>query len=96
MNRYLDILIGIFPAYRQRNIDSFAHPLNITNGPAYDNTYNKISATSEDSDQPAHPRRLIRIFADPMCFLQPPDYRKRDKREPLAYRVDVQADQRFS
>ena len=47
---------------------------------------------SEDSDQPAHPRSLIRVFADRMCLLKPPIYPKRDKREPLPYWVDVQAD----
>ena len=49
-------------------------------------------ATSEDSDQPAHPRSLIRIFADRMCLLQPPGFIKRDKWEYLPYWVDVQAD----
>ena len=43
-----------------------------THEPAHDKTYNKTSATSEDSDQPAHPRSLIRVFADRMCLLQPP------------------------
>ena len=32
------------------------------------------------------------VFADCMCSLQPPGYPKRDKLEPLAYWVDVQAD----
>ena len=27
--------------------------------PTHDKTYNKTKATSEDSDQPAHPRSLI-------------------------------------
>ena len=36
--------------------------------------YNKTFATSEDSDQPARPRRQIRVFADQMCLLQPPAY----------------------
>ena len=31
--------------------------------PVHDKTYNKIRATSEDSDQPAHLRSLIRVFA---------------------------------
>ena len=31
----------------------------------------------------------IRVFADPMCLLQPPGYPKRDKQELLPYRVDV-------
>ena len=44
------------------------------------------------TDQPAHPRSLIRVFADRMCLLQSPDCSKRDKREPLSYWVDVQAD----
>ena len=28
---------------------------------AHDKTYNKTCATSEDSDQPAHPCRLIKV-----------------------------------
>ena len=39
---------------------------------AHDKTYNKTKATSGDSDQPAHPRSLIRVFADHMYLLQPP------------------------
>ena len=49
-------------------------------------------ATSKDSDQPAHPCILIRVFVDRMCLLQPPGYSKRDKLERLSYWVDVQAD----
>ena len=60
--------------------------------PAHDETYNKTCATSEDSDQPAHPGSLIRVFTDCMCLLQLPGYPKRDEREPLPYWVDVQAD----
>ena len=41
----------------------------IINEPAHDKIYNKTYATSKDSDQPAHPRSLIRIFADRMCLL---------------------------
>ena len=58
--------------------------------PTHDKIYNKTCATSEDSDQPAHPHRLIRGFANRMCPLQPPGYqKKKDKREPLPYWVDV-------
>ena len=60
--------------------------------PAHYKAYDKTSSTREDSDQPAHPRRLIRVFADRMCLLQPQDYPKTDKRESLALCVDVQAD----
>ena len=49
---------------------------------AHDKIYNEICATSEDSDQTA----LI------TCCLQPPGYPKWDKREPLPYWVDIQAD----
>ena len=49
-------------------------------------------ATSEVSDKPAHPPGLTRVFAYSMCLSQPPDYTKRDEREPLPYRVDIQAD----
>ena len=59
--------------------------------PVHDKTYNKTCATSEDSDQPAHPRSLIRIFADRMCLLQPPGYPKWNKREPLPYWMGVHA-----
>ena len=59
-------------------------------------TYNKTCATSEDSDQPAHPHSLVRVFADRMCLLQPPGYHNRDKQEPLPTWVSVQADLRRS
>ena len=36
---------------------------------ALDKTYNKSCATSEDSDQPAHPRSLIRVFSVRMKYL---------------------------
>ena len=48
----------------------------ILNEPAHDKTYNKFCATSEDSDQPAHPRSLIRVFADRMGLLQPSGIQK--------------------
>ena len=44
---------------------------------AHDIFYNNTYATSEDSDQPAHPRSLIRIFADRMCLLQTLGYQKK-------------------
>ena len=59
---------------------------------AHDKTYNKTCVTSEDSNQTAHPRSLIRVFADRMCFLQPLGYPWRNKREHLPYWVDMQAD----
>ena len=59
--------------------------------PAHDKTYNKTCTTSEDSDQTAHPRSLIRVFADRMCLVYPPGYPKRDEQKPLPYWVDVQA-----
>ena len=52
-------------------------------------------ATCEDSDQPAHSRSLIRLFADRTCLLQPPGYPKRDKQEPLPFGMGVQADLRL-
>ena len=45
---------------------------------SHDKTYSKTCTTSEDSDQSAHPRKLITVFADRMCLLQPPGYPKRD------------------
>ena len=36
-------------------------------------------------DQTAHPRSLIRVFADCMCPLQPPGYPKRVEEEHLPY-----------
>ena len=62
---------------------------------AHNKAYNMTCATSEDSDQPAHSRSLIRVFADRMCHLQPPVYPKTDKREPLSCWVNVQADPNF-
>ena len=53
----------------------------------HDKTHNKTCGTSKDSDQPAHPRSLIRISADSMCLLLPPGCPKRDKQEPLPYRA---------
>ena len=73
-----------------QNLSKISHENKIE--PAHDKTYNKTCATSEDSDQPAHPRSLIRVFADRICLLQPVGYPKRDKGEPLPYWVDVQAD----
>ena len=55
--------------------------------PAHGETYNKTCASSEDSDQPAHSRSLISLRR-----LQPPDSLKVDKREPLSYWVEIQAD----
>ena len=60
--------------------------------PAHDKNYNKTCATREDSDQSAHPRSLIRVFADRMRLLQPPGYPKKDERELLPYWLAVQAD----
>ena len=56
---------------------------------AHDKSYNETRATSEDSDQPAHTRSLIRVFADRMRLLHPPAYSRRDKQERLLYLVDV-------
>ena len=64
--------------------------------PERDKKYNKTCATSEDSDQPAHSRSLIRVFAGRMCLLQPPSYPKTDKREPLPYLVNEQAELNLS
>ena len=68
----------------------------LTNEPVHDETYNMICETSEDSDQNAHLRSLIRVFADRIGFLQPPGYPKRDKRDSLPYWMDVQADLNLS
>ena len=60
--------------------------------PTHDKTYNTTCATSEDSDQPAHPRSLIRVFTDRTCHLKPPGCPKMDTREALPYWVNVHAD----
>ena len=60
--------------------------------PVHDKTYKRICTTSDDSDQSAHPHSLIRVFVDRICLLQPPYYPKRDIREPLQYKADVQTD----
>ena len=60
--------------------------------PAQDITYNKTCATNKDSDQPALPCSLIRVFADCMCRIQHLGFQKRDEQEPLPYWVDVQSD----
>ena len=54
-------------------------------------SYNKTYVTSKDSYYPAHLCSLIRAFANHMCLLQPSDYPKTDKQEPLPYWVDEQA-----
>ena len=64
-------------------------PFYIIVGQAHDKTYNKTCATSEDSDQPAHPRRLIRVFADHNVPSADPSYPKRVRRELLPYCVEV-------
>ena len=64
----------------------------LINAPAQDKTYNTVCATSKDSDQPAQIRRLIRVFDDRMCLLQPPGYPRTDARESLPKWVYVQAD----
>ena len=56
--------------------------------PAHDKTYHKTCATSENKWTCS----LIRVFAGHMGHLQPPGYPRRDKRKPLAYCVNVQAD----
>ena len=66
--------------------------LSICQEPAQEKIDNKTCAASEDSDQPAYPCNLIRVFADRMPLLKPLGYPKRVEREPLPYWVDVQAD----
>ena len=60
--------------------------------PKHNKSYNNICVSSEDSDQTAHPRSLIWVFADRICLLHPPSYPKRDKRKSLPYWVDRKAD----
>ena len=72
--------------------DTKTFTLKIKLEPADDKTYTMTCATSEDSDQPVHPRSLITVFADHRCLLQPRGYRKRATREPMRYWVDVQTD----
>ena len=57
--------------------------LRITIKPALDRTH-KTFATSEDSDQPAHPCSLIRLRWS-LCLLLPPRYPKRNEKEALQY-----------
>ena len=78
-------LIQQFPADQQLVKCIFSHLSQCTTKPTI------RRATSEDSDQPAHLRCLIRVFADRMHLLQPLDYPKRYEQEPLPYRVDIQA-----
>ena len=77
-------------ALLDRNLALNSDAVQITNEPAHDKTYNKSCATSDDSDQPAHTRSLIRVFADRMCLLQPPGCPKRYKLGP--YCMDVHVD----
>ena len=56
------------------------------NEPAPKKIYRKACVTRKDTNQ------TLRIFLVCMCFLQPPNYPNRDKKEPLLYWMDVQAD----
>ena len=52
-------------------------------------------ATSEDSDQPAHPRNLISLRRSYVHSIQPPDCPMSDKREPLPYDLSLCCLHRF-
>ena len=52
----------------------------------------RLVRSAQTQNKPAHPRSLIRAFAERMRLLQPLGYPKRDKREPLPYWMDIQAD----
>ena len=54
----------------------------------HDKTYNKSCASSEDSDQPAHPRSLHCLHAPSKASVST----KRDKRDSLPHWVDVEVD----
>ena len=45
-----------------------------------------------NTNQPAHPHSLTKVFANRMCLLQPLGYPKRDKGEPLPNWLGVLAD----
>ena len=51
----------------------------LQNEPGHNKIYNMTCMTSEDLDQPAHQRSLIRVFIDPMNLLQPLGYSKRNE-----------------
>ena len=89
---YLHQIYHEFLFHLYIRVETVGLRLNKTYEPAHDKTYNKTCATSEDSDQPAHPRSLIRVFVDPMCLLQPPGNSKINKRGLLPYWVDAQVD----
>ena len=63
----------------EAHADDPSYVLHYNIEPAHNKTYNKTCATSEDSDQPAHLRSLIEVFAERMCLLQPQGYSKRNK-----------------
>ena len=67
----------------------------LENVPENEPTHDRACATSEDTDQTAHPRSLIRDFPDRVRLLQPTNYSKRDILELLSYCIDVQADVRL-
>ena len=52
--------------------------------PAHDKAYNKTLVTSDGFDQSAQPRSMSIVFADRMCFLQPPGYPKEGQTSPIA------------
>ena len=62
-----------------------------TDGPRHDKT-NKMSAPSEDSDQPGHPPSLIRVFAVRMKEAWVLSYPLSAQRRLLSGWADAQAD----
>ena len=89
---FLGIILLSMQNYFQCSHSYFRFYSGILYEPTHDKTNNKTCATSEDSDQTAHPRSLIRVFADRMCLLQPQSYPKRNKQEPFPYWVAEEAD----
>ena len=95
----MSVLLGPSIAFAQEKPFMSIIKFNVTLGdfvylvikPAHDKKPTIRLVQAAKTRQPAHPRRLIRFFADCMCLLQPPGYPKRDKRESLPHWVGVQA-----
>ena len=55
------MLLLVFRYIRIYHILHFDRDQKMINEPAHDKTYNTTCATSEDTDQPVHPRSMIRV-----------------------------------
>ena len=58
-----------------------ATSVKLRNEPEHDKTHIITCAPHKDSDQPAHPRSLIRVFANALCIAKGPVLRLADSED---------------